>query len=289
MNNPIFSPEPFEYDFEGPTAAPPAGRPIFDSSWEPTISIWVAEGERDENRMTDTIFYQGHSELNRRRLRPDEHQLIQQWLDIRDRLVRPVLRGFLSAPKSPPQPALPNVWDTSPLPASETPRFAAALTKLAAKVNAGNDPRKWRYQCWINKLKNRDVDDRVIGWHRICPTGNIVAPFYIWPCDMSMGSRIAVEELGKAVHSVADVDSAGPSLGIITYLKSSIVVSEEMTTLPMENLQTLHDDVVNAIDKLGAWANSGIGGSSSMHYSYVAIKDWIAARQSDPKSIYSCL
>jgi len=289
MYNPIFLPEPFEYEFEGPTAAPSAAQPLFDSSWGPTIGLWVAEGERDENRLTDTIFYQAHPELHRRRLRPDEHELIQQWLDIRDRLVRPALRGFLPVPSSPAQPPLPTVWYSSPLPASATPRFTAALTKLAAKVNAGNDPRKWRYQCWIKKLQNRDADDRVIGWHRICPRGPIVKPPGVGPCDISMGFPIAVEELEKAIHTLADVDSAGPSLGIITYLKSSIVVSEEMTTLPLENLRTLHDDVVNAIDRLGAWANSGIGGSSSMHYSYVAIKDWIGARQRDPKSVYSCL
>jgi len=57
----------------------------------------------------------------------------------------------------------------------------------------------------------------------------------------------------------------------------------------MKNLQTVHEDVVKAIDRLGAWADTGIGGSSSMPKAYVALKDWIAARQSDPKSVYSCL
>jgi len=52
MHNPIFLPEPFEYEFEGSNTAPPAAQPIFDSFWQPTISMWVADGERDE-KLTD--------------------------------------------------------------------------------------------------------------------------------------------------------------------------------------------------------------------------------------------
>jgi len=54
------------------------------------------------------------------------------------------------------------------------------------------------------------------------------------------------------------------------------------------NLQMVHDNVQKAIDNLGKWANVGIGGSSSMPRAYVAIKDWIAQRQRDPNSLYSC-
>lgn len=288
MHNPIFLPESFEYDFEAPAAAPSSAQPVFGSFWGPTISLWAAEGEHDENRLTDKVFYMGHPELHGRRPQPNDRQLMQQWTDIRDRLVRPVLRGFSQGTTSP-APQSPTVWYSSPLPASATPRFTTALAKLEAKVNASTDTRKWRYQCWIKKLQNSNADDRVIGWHGICPTGNVVAPFYIWPCDISMGFPIEVEKLERAIHSVPDVDSAGASLGIITYLKSSIVVSEEMTSLPLENLRTVHDDVVKAIDRLAAWADTGIGGSSSMPPAYIAIKDWIGARQRDPKSIYSCL
>ena len=73
------------------------------------------------------------------------------------------------------------------------------------------------------------------------------------------------------------------------YLKSDIVVSEEMTALPLENLQALHDEVIRAIDKLDKWANSPMGGSSAMPTAYVSIKDWIGDRQRDARSIYSCM
>ena len=50
-----------------------------------------------------------------------------------------------------------------------------------------------------------------------------------------------------------------------------------------------HDDVVRAIEKLDKWANVDLGGSSGMPTAYVSIKDWIARRQQDPDSVYSCL
>jgi hypothetical protein len=58
-----------------------------------------------------------------------------------------------------------------------------------------------------------------------------------------------------------------------------------MTSLPLENLRALHDEVIKAIDKLDKWANSPTGGSSAMPSAYVSIKDWIGTRQRDPKSV----
>ena len=66
------------------------------------------------------------------------------------------------------------------------------------------------------------------------------------------------------------------------------MISEELTSAALMNLQMVHDNVQKAIDNLGKWANVGIGGSSSMPRAYVAIKDWIAQRQRDPNSLYSC-
>ncbi len=197
----------------------------------------------------------------------------------------------LAPPQPAPSPAPQLVWPTSPLPPSEAGRFVSALNKLEARVKSTPDPRNWRYQCWFQKLRNSNVDDRVIRWSKICPaiSGAIGAAYVVGPCDISMGYPVAQEKIEKGVRSVADVDTVGQSLGIITYLKSDIVVSEEMTSLPLENLRMLHDDVQRAIDKLRNWADSPMGGSSAMPTAYVSIKDWIGGRQRDPKSVYSCL
>jgi len=189
---------------------------------------------------------------------------------------------------SPPPPPL--VWYDRPLPPSENGRFLKALANLEKLIAQSGDPRNWRYLCWIAILKQKDVDDRVIGWGAICPATGAVPRPIVGACDIAEGflDAAGADRLWKNVHGVADVDKAGQSLGIITYVKSDIVVSYEMTSLPLENLRVTHDQVQKAIEKLGKWANIGIGGSSAMPKAYVSIKDWIGARQRDPKSLYSC-
>jgi hypothetical protein len=192
-----------------------------------------------------------------------------------------------SAPAAKPDPVF--VWGTRPLPASETGRFDAALRHLEGLVNNSSDDRKWRYQCWFEKLK-AGGDDRVIEWSRICPatTGAIGAAYIVGGCDITWGKPVSQNDIYKNIKSIADVDANGAEIGIITHLRSDFVVSEEMTALPLENLRTTHDMVVMAIDKLGKWADNPMGGSSAMPREYVSIKDWIGKRQRDPKSVYSC-
>jgi hypothetical protein len=134
------------------------------------------------------------------------------------------------------------------------------------------------------------VDDRVVRWGQICPitTGAIGAAYMVGPCDLMMGTPVKQQDIQTTIRSIADVDTKGPALGIITFIKADIVVSEEMTSLPLENLRMMHDDVQAAIDKLDKWANNPMGGSSAMPTAYVSIKDWIGKRQRDPRSVYSC-
>ena len=51
----------------------------------------VATGERDERALTNRVFFARHPELAGRKLRRDETRLVSEWLQIRDRLVRPLL------------------------------------------------------------------------------------------------------------------------------------------------------------------------------------------------------
>jgi hypothetical protein len=181
------------------------------------------------------------------------------------------------------------VWGTRPLPSSESARFDAALRHLEQLVGNSTDARKWRYQCWFDKLK-AGGDDRVIEWSRICPakTGAIGAAYIVGGCDITWGTPVSQDEIYKNIKSIADVDANGAEIGIITHLRSDFVVSEEMTSMQLENLRNTHDMVVMAIDKLGKWADNPMGGSSAMAREYVSIKDWIGKRQRDPKSVYSC-
>ena len=212
----------------------------------------------------------------------------------RRELLEILKRNFPVAAPPPPPVAPPTsqpkvlVWGTRPLPASENARFLSAFKKLQTLVSASGDPRSWRYWCWFQKLISGG-DDRLIRWSTICPRkGAIGAAYMVGPCDLTMGSPVSQVQIQNGIKSISDVDSVGPSLGIISYLRSEIVVAEELTTLPLENLRSLHDNVQMAIDKLRIWADNPMGGSSAMPTAYVSIKDWIGRRQRDPRSLYSC-
>lgn len=75
--------------------------------WSGVIRQSIQSGERDENRLTDMVFNALHPELQGRRLRADERSLVQEWVDIRNRLVRPAL-GVSPAGRSPTAPAAPS-------------------------------------------------------------------------------------------------------------------------------------------------------------------------------------
>lgn len=211
----------------------------------------------------------------------------KELLDILAKIPPPAAPPPVAADPEPP-PAL--VWGTRPLPASESPRFHAALRHLETLVAKTTDARKWRYQCWIGKLKEPGVDDRVIEWGRVCPakTGATGAAYVVGPCDLTWGTPVSQDDIFQNIKTIADVDANGADIGIITHLQSDLVVAVEMTALPLENLRTTHDMVVMAIDKFEKWADNQMGGSSGMPKAYVSIKDWIGRQQRNPKSVYSC-
>jgi len=259
------------------------------------ISGQVAQGVRDENKITDAVFDDRHPEWTGKSLRNGQLALRQEWMQIRDGIVRPQLKQ--PPPVQQPAPTLNrqpvSVWYTSPLPPSENGRFLRAQEQLLIKVTAAmpTEPRTWRFLCWLDKLKQPNVDDRVLTWTSIAPrTGPnpIIGPLDVTVDGWGLDPEKA-EQLRKSVGSIGDVNIAGPWLGIMTFVKSAIVVDAEMTDSPLVNLRALHDSVQRAIDKLTAWSDFAFGGSSSMPSAYVAMKDWIRDRQRDPRSLYSCL
>jgi len=65
----------------------------------------IQQGNRDENQLTDMIFNARHPERHGRRLQPSEQRLVQEWLKIRDSLVRPALRNAMASGAVPAQQA----------------------------------------------------------------------------------------------------------------------------------------------------------------------------------------
>jgi Domain of unknown function (DUF1906)/Putative peptidoglycan binding domain len=68
---------------DGPAAPPEDG----------VVRTAIQRGVRDENRLTDMIFSARHPERRGRRLQAQEQALVREWMEIRDRLVRPQLQA----------------------------------------------------------------------------------------------------------------------------------------------------------------------------------------------------
>jgi hypothetical protein len=252
------------------------------------IPYLISTGATDANQITDQVFYQLHPEWRGKKLpqdnSPAHEALRQEWRSIRVGVLRQLQKRPAASRPSSPQSVL-------PIDVNDRARFLKDLAQLETLVMSTPDPRNARYLCWFAKLKQPDIDDRVIRWGSICPTVGVFPSPIIGPCDITEGwvGPVQAQNLWKNIQAVGDVDTAGPALGIISSVKIDIVMSVEMTAQPLENLRAIHDGVQRAIEKLDKWANVALGGSSSMGREYVAMKDWIGARQRDPRSLYSCM
>ncbi len=65
----------------------------------------MSQGVFDENKLTDAIFFDRHPERNGRRLSAAEWALRREWIQIRDDVVRPILRGGSAPQPSSPRPS----------------------------------------------------------------------------------------------------------------------------------------------------------------------------------------
>ena len=78
---------------------------------DPALAAALARGEREPNRLADSVFNARHPERAGRRIAPNEQRAAQEWLAIRDRVVAPALRGLATAPVpvpvAPPSPPAP--------------------------------------------------------------------------------------------------------------------------------------------------------------------------------------
>ena len=82
------------------------------------VQLALVRGIRDENRLTDIAFLRRHPERRGRPIRPEELQLRREWLDLRDRIVRPAMH---TGPGTPPTastttPTAPGAGVTSAVP-----------------------------------------------------------------------------------------------------------------------------------------------------------------------------
>jgi len=65
--------------------------PVDTANESKTIQTAIGSGQRDENRLADLVFNARHPERGGQKLQQGEQKLVEEWLQIRDHLVRPAL------------------------------------------------------------------------------------------------------------------------------------------------------------------------------------------------------
>src|SRR4051812_44715381 len=57
------------------------------------VTLAAGAGFRDVNQLTNIVFYFRHPDRIGTKIRPDERAVASEWIDIRDRIVKPALRS----------------------------------------------------------------------------------------------------------------------------------------------------------------------------------------------------
>jgi hypothetical protein len=199
-----------------------------------------------------------------------------------------VVLALLAAASASSQPAAPPAQtpldSSQPLPAQLQPQVNEMLRYFETRVLPTNAQEEKLKACWLDTLRAADGDDRIIPWTRICPHAGVNGVI----CQATSAGET---RLGELIRSEADVPRASDSLDrkFIVHLKSDLIVKR--THLPPEknsdpdyaiyvaHLAALREDALLAIKNL----------PSAEGPAYQAIRKWIDARKSDPKSFYRCL
>jgi lysozyme len=92
----------------GQTGRPAQGYPtqirdaLRSGRWDTAVRLAIGAGVTDANGLTDTLFYALHPELRGKRIDSNQRALGREWVDIRDRRVRPVLESRGRSPAGAP-------------------------------------------------------------------------------------------------------------------------------------------------------------------------------------------
>jgi hypothetical protein len=172
--------------------------------------------------------------------------------------------------------------------AAEVTRAVSALSTRLDRVRTTGDI-GIKLNCWVHKLGEADLDDRVIKWTRICPnlqTGPAKASSV---CEPPM--TVPEESLYQSVKTVDEVETANNSLYFMARLKSEVL--DLQTSFPgndrdqfvVDQLLHMIRDVEAAQQELDAMAASTEHGGIPRHFR--SMREWIARKSRDPKSLYS--
>ena len=195
--------------------------------WDTAVRIAIGAGVTDVNQLTNMLFYLRNPHLRGQQIGPDQHDLVRQWTEIRDRWVRPALISAAAAKSAPPvtppalQPA-PGAAGSS-APAVAAPGFAREHYQMSSKevlvVGAGRGRREIRRRVAdivteVLRLAGQDP----VAWYNDFTSGFsflgrlIRDPIHVHLAEHLRGTeRVLAARYGGA-H--ADPGAAGAALGL---------------------------------------------------------------------------
>ena len=95
----LLAPYPATQSEAGRPGPPAEGYParireaLRSGRWDIAVRLAMGTGVTDVNQLTDTLFYVLHPEMRGKRIDPTQRDLMREWIEIRDRRVRPVLES----------------------------------------------------------------------------------------------------------------------------------------------------------------------------------------------------
>jgi hypothetical protein len=160
--------------------------------WSLALGLAILRGQRDENDLTNLVFYARHPELQGRRIGRDEKELAKEWLAIRDQLVRPALRLASSTGRTP-------VAAADAAAETQTAPIRRVIDKRTKKVKGYAAYGGGRLEKNLGELRLR---------------GRITA---LNDADIDMLQRIANVEINGQIQGINSWDSAFMSMGFMQW------------------------------------------------------------------------
>lgn len=152
------------------------------------------------------------------------------------------------------------------------------------------DRRKPEFLCWMGKLSQSQIDDRLIEWPKVCnreSVGWLDGSPYNGSCLLMGGGYMTESAMFETFHSIGDVDRyQGPN--VMTRLKRDLILADRDESLALYSLSLLHKNVKRTMEVLFEWEGSDAGFNTMPDY-YEHIAAWIKQKQNSKESVYSCL
>jgi LAS superfamily LD-carboxypeptidase LdcB len=172
--------------------------------WPLAVQLAKGAGYTDATQLTNIVFYFRHPEVIGRKIGPEERELAQEWLAIRDQIVQPALQA-------PPSAAVPSARSASPGGASSGPQTSPAI--LASRLDwpgATTDEQAFMRAVYERHFKNANVPGNSFVWD--LPKDSLAQI----PGDGHEARKDAAQAAGRLLQAARTELGGGVKLGVVS-------------------------------------------------------------------------